>query len=104
MSDHEIAQYCQEKFRQYDEHLKESIPVRDSLKTMESCVGWLTKRLDAIENSALSIKLSLIGVVIAILMQIGGFIYLWGGLNKQVDTNNKRIAEIEELFPRHVAK
>ena len=51
MSEHEIAEYCREKFRQYDEHLKESVPVRDEVKTLEQAVGWLVKRLDAIESA-----------------------------------------------------
>jgi len=90
MSEHEISEYCREKFRQFEEHLKDTPAVRENVTMTCQAVGWLTKRLDAIEASSLSIKVSLVGVVLAIVMQVMGFVYLWGGLSKQVDINTQR--------------
>jgi hypothetical protein len=36
--------------------------------------------------------------VFAILLQVGGFIYLWGGLNKQVEVNTAKWAVMEPSF------
>jgi nitrogen fixation-related uncharacterized protein len=40
----------------------------------------------------MSIKVSLIGIVFAIIMQIGGFLYLWGMQSKQLEINTEAIA------------
>jgi len=100
MSDHEINAYCQEKFRQFEEHQRDTPAVRENVTMTCQAVGWLTKRLDAIEGASMSIKVSLFGIVVAILMQIGGFVYLWGQQTKTIERNSSDISELQGMFPR----
>lgn len=39
-------------------------------------------------------------IVVAILIQIGTFLYFWGDLNRQVNMDSRRIETIEEIHPR----
>jgi hypothetical protein len=100
MSDHEVSQYCMEKFRQYDQHLAESVPFRDKVNMIDASLGYLVKAVDAFRGSDFTIKMSLIGIVFAIVVQIGGFVYLWGKMTQHVDDIDKRVVTIEQLFPR----
>ena len=38
-----------------------------------------------------------VGIVLSIVIQIGAFAYLWGGLNKQVDINTGRLNVLESI-------
>jgi len=100
VNDHEVSQYCMEKFRQYDQHLAESVPFRDKVNMIDASLGYLVKAVDAFRNSDFTIKMSLVGIVFAIIVQIGGFVYLWGRLTQNVETIEKRVCVIEQLFPR----
>ena len=40
-------------------------------------------------------RLSIIGVVFAIIVQIVTFAFMWGGLNKQVEINTQRWADLK---------
>lgn len=42
-------------------------------------------------------RVALIGVIIAIFIQIIGFAYLWGGMSKQVEINTGRLTKVEAL-------
>lgn len=100
MGDHEITAYCQEKFRQYDAHLSESVPFRDKVSMIDASLGYLVKAVEAYKNSDFTIKMSLVGIVFAILVQIGGFIYLWGRLTQTVEITAQRVQVIEDMHPR----
>jgi hypothetical protein len=97
---HELNDLCVEKFKILDRHVEESVEVRDAVKEHELKIKWAEDTVKAIMNSALTIKMSLAGVVVAILLQVGGFIYLWGGLNKTVEVNSGRLNTLEEIHPR----
>lgn len=79
MNDHEASAYCKEKFRQYDEHIKESPEFRDKVITIEGAIGWMVKTVEEIKAADKMTKTTLFTIAMAIVMQIGGFIYLWGG-------------------------
>lgn len=102
MSDHELNEYCKEKQRQYDEHMKESQVFRDKMNIVEASLGWLTAKIDACRQADTAVKTSLVGIVLAILLQIGGFIYLWGHLNATVERHTEQINDLNNLFPRHI--
>lgn len=51
-------------------------------KHMDSGKGW---------------RMSLIGVIVAIFLQIITFAYLWGGLTEQVEANGKRLSNLETI-------
>lgn len=95
MSDHEVSQYCKEKMRQYDEHLKESPVFRDKVTIIETSLGFLVKAVKSYQDSDFAIKTSLLGIIFAILCQIGGFIYLWGRLSQTVEITSNRVDVLE---------
>lgn len=100
MSDHDITAYCQEKFRQYDAHLAGSVAFRDKVNMIDASLGFLVKAVESYKNSDFTIKMSLIGIVFAILVQIGGFIYLWGRLTQTVENTAQRVQVLEDMHPR----
>lgn len=104
MGEHEINAYCQEKLRQFDEfkksHEADSPKWKEKITIAEASLGYLVKALDAYKNSDLTIKMSLLGIVFAILCQIGGFIYLWGQLTQTVEITAQRVQVLEEMHPR----
>lgn len=104
MTDHEIMTYCKEKFEQHNELLKEFKIHSSKVSLIEGSLGYLVKTVDSVRASDWAVKSSLIGIVFAILVQIGGFLYLWGRLNYNVEENTRRIISIEEIHPRLITK
>jgi hypothetical protein len=89
---------CLERWRRFDKHEGESIPIRDSVKTHAVQIQMLVDKFGEIA----SIRNSMFGIVFAIVLQIGSFVYMWGQLTKIVEINSGRITAIEELHPRMV--
>lgn len=56
--------------------------LRDMEKHMDSGKGW---------------RMSLIGIIVAIFLQIIGFSYLWGGQSTTILSHDKRLTTIETL-------
>jgi hypothetical protein len=57
-------------------------------------------RLNEFVDSIKSIRTNLFGIVIAILLQVGGFLWLWGGLTTTVKADNKYLWE--QISPRTI--
>jgi hypothetical protein len=79
----------------YEHHLEEAIPFR-------AIVAQHEKRFT--ENDSYKRQLTgiLVSVVIAILLQVGSFLYMWGTLSKQVEVNTGRLTGLENIHPRTV--
>jgi hypothetical protein len=78
----------------YEHHLEEAIPYRSKVDEQER------KLLlnESFNRQMVGIQIS---VVLSILIQIGAFVYLWGGLTKQVEINTGRLSSIEDIHPRY---
>ena len=67
----------------YQKHLEESIPYRGKVdsheKTLTENVVYRRQIISA-----------LIGIVFTIIVQVGSFLYLFGGISKQVEINTNR--------------
>jgi hypothetical protein len=94
MTDHEASAFCREKFRQYDQHIQDSPAFRDKVTLMEGGIGWVVKTVESIQKSDLAIKTSLFGIVFAIIVQVCGFVYLWG---RQEQTVARLVSDVKDL-------
>lgn len=85
---------CKLLHKQAQDHINESKPVRDQITTLATQMKELFGMRGAVY-----------GIVVAILMQIGGFFYLWGGMDQMVKINTRRLNIIEErIYIRTVPK
>ena len=98
----------------------ERCPEHDKLETkidrIESAVHKIDKTASAIDvrvNGSIddiskhiehgtAWRISIVGIAGLIVLQIIGFVFMWGQLCKVVETNTARIEGMEELHPRVV--
>ena len=79
----------------YDSHLIESVTYRTAVEAH-------TKRFDSAEKQTQWIIGLMVSMLLTIVLQVCTFAFLWGQLTKRVEVNTDRLAEIEEIHPRHV--
>jgi len=67
----------------YQKHLDESMSYRSKVDMHEKIL---------IENTIYNRQIisAMLGIVVTIIIQVGSFLYLFGGLSKQVDINTER--------------
>jgi hypothetical protein len=67
----------------YQKHLEEAMPYRSRVDAHEKTLT---------ENGVYKRQIvsALLGIVITIILQVGSFLYLFGGLSKQVEINTQR--------------
>lgn len=73
--------------KELDRHIDEAKPIRDSVVSLKVDVANLVGMRGAVY-----------GIVVAIMMQIGGFFYLWGGINNMVQINTRRLDILEKKW------
>lgn len=101
MSDTELTVYLHERMKEYDAHLKEwADKYHSKIDILDNSLGFLVKVVEEYKQSSFSIKSSLIGVVFAIIVQVGGFLYLWGMQTQTVSGHEHRIEYLETIHPR----
>jgi hypothetical protein len=95
-----VAKFC-------TEHIK----LAEDIAVVKTTVVNLDKRINGSMDTIAKYvstsdawRMSIVGIaatlLVTVLMQIGAFLYLWGGLSKQVDMDNARISAIEAVHPR----
>jgi hypothetical protein len=112
MSDHELAPLCIEKFRQLDEHVKDSPGVRDAVTRHNNQIVTLEKAHEAtmadireikkdigtinegIKDLNSSVKIwvlsGIVGTVMAFAIPTMMLFYNAGQMNRQIDINTER--------------
>ena len=119
MSDHEVAQLCKEKFRQFDDHIADAPHFRDKVTQHDGQIMTLEKAHGNTMADIQSIKAD-IGVIKEDIKELGASVKIWvlsgivatvmafaiptmmlfynaGRMQQQLDTNTDRWNKVIEM-------
>lgn len=74
--------------------------IKERVMSLDDKIGTSIKAIEKHISGGAAWRLSILGVAVSLLIQLGGFIYLFGQLNTRVTINTGRIDQIENLHPR----
>ena len=95
-----VAKFCTEHIK-----LAEDIAiVKTTVVSLDKRINGSMDTIAKYVSTSDAWRMSIVGIAVTLLttvfLQIGAFLYLWGGLSKQVDMDGARISAIETVHPR----